>query len=39
MFPAQTPNHGEAKLVHGIHEDTVLVVHGSDAYGASVVPG
>ena len=37
--PGASPDHGLAQLVHGVHEDAVLVVEGSDAYGASVVPG
>jgi hypothetical protein len=28
----------QAELVDGVHEDAVLIVHGTNAYHASVVP-
>ena len=39
LFPAGAVDEGEAELVHGVHEDAVLVVHSADVDGASVVPG
>jgi len=39
LFPAHAADHRESKFVHGIHEDTVLIIHGSDADCAGVVPG
>jgi hypothetical protein len=38
-FLAGSVDHGLAELVHGVHEDAVLVVEGADADGAGVVPG
>jgi hypothetical protein len=30
---------GEAQLIDCVHEDAMLVVHGTDVNGAGVVPG
>jgi hypothetical protein len=39
LFAPCAANEREAQLVHGIHEDTVLMVHGFYADGAGMVPG
>ncbi len=39
LLAAATANDSLAQFVHGVHENAVLIVHGSDAYGARVVPG
>jgi hypothetical protein len=39
LFAAATAHYRQAKFVHRIHQDAVLIVHGSYADGAGVVPG
>jgi hypothetical protein len=39
LFSARTAHRRQAKLVHGIQQDAVLVIHGSHADGAGAVPG
>jgi hypothetical protein len=39
LFPPRTADRRQAKLVHRIHQNAVLVVHGSHAHRAGVIPG
>jgi hypothetical protein len=39
LFFSATAHGGKAKLIHGIHQDAMLVVHGSDTNGAGMIPG
>lgn len=39
LFVAATVHQGEAQLIDCVHEDAMLVVHGTDVNGAGVVPG
>ena len=39
LFATATAHHRQPKFVHCIHQDAVLIVHGSYADGAGVVPG
>jgi len=39
LFPATPPHYSQTKLIQGIHQDAVLVVHGPNANRAGMTPG
>jgi len=39
LFTAGVANAGQAKIVHRVHKNAVLIIHGADADGAGMIPG
>jgi hypothetical protein len=39
LFPPGAADYGKTQLIHGVHQDAVLIVHGANTNAAGMVPG